>query len=463
MCRRLPILWLLLPVLCWSAAGSGCSSGETTPQAAPANRPNVVVIVVDTLRADRLPFYEHSRDTAPFLSSLAERALVFDAAWATSSWTAPSTASIFTGLHPNEHGVRMGLRAGQQHAEQEQSYTLNTIPEELETLPTLMRALGYRTYGATANPNIDARLGFERGFDRFAPFRPSVGKSAEGVVEAVLEWRDELADGGPFFLYLHFADPHGPYRRHARWMASDAPRPSNPLDDIDAYDSEIRYTDEHIRMLFDELGLGEDTLVVMTADHGQEFLDHGHRGHGWQLYSELTRVPLFIHYPADPRLRGRHAANVSNLDILATLADLLDADPGRRPPGRSLLATEEGERAAHSMRTRHADASVARLFSVVVGRFKLIVHDPPGTRELYDLAADPGERENLSGQRPELDARLLALIEAQRMHAQQSGRTSTTTLTLDPALRQALEALGYVEGGENAGERDRAGSPARPH
>jgi arylsulfatase A-like enzyme len=456
--RRSPSLFVPL-LLCWisaGAAGPGCGGDEATGPTAERVRPNVVVIVIDTLRADRLPFYGHDRDTAPFLASLAEHSLVFDAAWATSSWTAPATASIFTGLHPNEHGVRLGLRADQKRAERERTHTLNRIPDEVETLPAFMRSLGYRTFGASANPNVDARLGFERGFDRFSPFDPSVGKTAEGITRAVLEWREEMSASQPFFLYLHFADPHGPYRRHEEWMPADAPRPKNPLDDIAAYESEIRHTDEHVRLLFDALGLGRDTLVVMTSDHGQEFLDHGHRGHGWQLYSELTRVPLFVHYPADDRLRGRSSANVSNLDILATLAELLAPEAAARPPGRSLLVpgvnTGSGERAAFSMRTRHAGETTNRLFSVVMGPYKLIVHEPDGRRELYDLRSDPAEQQDLAGQRPELEAQMLALIEAQRETARSVGSNSEATITIDRALEQALEALGYVEGGENAGE-----------
>jgi len=327
-----------------------------------------------------------------------------------------------------------------------------------------MRSLGYRTFGASANPNIDARLGFERGFDRFSPFDPDVGKTADGITQAVLAWREEIRGGQPFFLYLHYADPHGPYRRHEEWMPASAPQPKNPLDDIAAYDSEIRHTDEHIRLLFEALELGDETLVIMTSDHGQEFLDHGHRGHGWQLYSELTRVPLFVHYPADDRLSGRKAANVSNLDILATLAELLAPEDSARLPGRSLLApsgsTGPGERAAFSMRTRRADATTSRLFSVVIGAHKLIVHEPDGRRELYDLSTDPAEQHDLAGQRREVEARMLAVMQTQREGARSVRSESQATITIDPALERALEALGYVEGGENAGEGHRAAPEA---
>jgi arylsulfatase A-like enzyme len=437
----------VLALLAACALQPACGDGGQS-----AAQPNVVVVVIDTLRADRLPFHGGPPETAPFLTELASMSLVFDSAWSTSSWTAPATASIFTGLLPNEHGVRQGMRAQQAQSEADEDLPLNRIPDELETLPTFFRSLGYRTFGAAANPNIGARIGFARGFDRFAPFRAETGKASGPLVEAVLTWKHELQSAQPFFLYLHLADPHGPYRRHARWLRDDSPPPRNRLDDLVAYDSEIRNADENLRRLFGELGLGPDTLIVFTADHGQEFLDHGKRGHGWQLYSELTRVPLFVHVPDRPDLVGRVAAHVSNADILATLEDLLVAESS---PPRSLLAAARAGAAARtprSMRTRHVGARTDHLFAIVSGRYKLILHEPEGRAELYDLVEDPAEKLDLAGQRPEVVAGLRASVRQQRDRARRSARHSAQPFEPSPELVEMLRELGYAEDGPNDGQ-----------
>jgi arylsulfatase A-like enzyme len=414
--------------------------------------PDVVVIVIDTLRADRLPFHGGPAETAPFLDQLASQSLVFDNAFSTSSWTAPATASIFTGLYPNQHGVVQGLVVGLDLQAAREGYSLNRIPDDLATLPVAMKELGYRTFGASANPNVDTRLGFERGFDHFIPFDPASGKSADHLTRKVLAWRDELRGDGPFFLYVHFADPHGPYRRHAEWVRNDVPRPRNALDDMAAYDSEIRFTDEHIRRLLDGIQAGRRRIVIVTADHGQEFLDHGHRGHGFQLYSELTRVPLLIHDPARPELRGRVSGVVSNADILPTLRELLLGVP---QPG-SLLDSDRsglGSRQAFSMRTRVTKDGSLTLRSVVAGRYKLITRSDGAPPELYDLLEDPDEQHDLAGLRPDVAARLAEALEAQRMASPAGAREATTRWSPSPEMVEALQELGYVEGADDPAPR----------
>jgi arylsulfatase A-like enzyme len=450
---RLPIAILLLPLVI-----AACSDAATTEPAETGPRPNVVVIVIDTLRADRLPFYGSESNTAPFLDSLARKGLVFERAWSASSWTGPATASIFTGLEPNRHGVRLGLRAGMARENDEDGYQLNRIPAEIATLPSFMKSIGYETFGASANPNIGERMGFVRGFDHFAPFTPAQGPGAGPLTANVLAWKDEILAASPFFLYLHFADPHGPFIRHPQWIESDAPPPKNRLDDIVAYDSEIRHADEHIRQIFEELALGADTLVIMTSDHGQEFLDHGNRGHGWKLYSELTHVPLFIYLPVDERLHGRVQANVVSADILATLHDLLDAGTESDVPGRSLLEARRealGDRHAFSMRTRHVPGvGSAHIYSIVAGRFKLIVHGEDGRRELYDLLDDPAEQNDIAADELEVAAQLARALASQRAHAVATAHQSSSRYRPSPEMVEMLEGLGYAEGGVNTGDDD---------
>lgn len=416
-------------------------------------RPDVIVVVIDTLRADELPPYGGARENAPFIAELAEQGLVFENAWSTSSWTAPATASIFTSQHPNEHGVNVGLMVRSPIADQ---LEVRRIPEAIETLPEFMRSRGYATFAVTDNINVDEPLGFSDGFDRFRYLKGFAESGARKLNEQVLAWRDEiLSDERPYFLYLHYMDPHEPYRRHAEWMPEDAPPvPEDRLTDRAAYRSEIRHTDENIRAIFEALGVDDDTVVILTADHGQEFLDHGRTGHKWTLYSELTRVPLVARLGADGP-RGRSKANVSNIDLLPTLRQVLDAPPSEADRGRSLLeaaaADRRGERELFAMRTDCYHPTRPReLRSIVKGPYKLILDEDSGKVQLYDLDADPAEQRDLSGARPAVVELLREALDAQADRARREGTRQAGDRDLSEEERRQLEALGYA--GDDAGD-----------
>ena len=302
----IPRLLALLAALLIAACGGADRSGEldvlTSAEAPVGLEPglaegrNVVVIVIDTLRADHLPFYGFERDTAPYLTSLADRGVVFERAWSTSSWTAPATASLFTSTHPNEHGVTMGLKVYRTLEGEHVGLELNRIPESLDTLPTVMKSLGYRTFGVADNPNIGSFMGFDRGFDEFVNLpKDTRERYGDKLNEVVTGWKDELLAGEPYFLYLHYIEPHSPYRRHDEYLEQPDVVPEDEMMDLDAYASEIRYADERIRELGEMLSWDDNTLIVFASDHGQAFDEHGHKGHGFYLYNELTQIPLFVH------------------------------------------------------------------------------------------------------------------------------------------------------------------------
>lgn len=420
---------------------AGCAAEPPPP------RPDVIVVVIDTLRADELPPYGGAPENAPFLAELAAQGIVFENAWSTSSWTAPATASIFTSQHPNEHGVTVGLLIRSPIADQ---LEVSRIPEELETLPEFFKAHGYGTFAVTDNINVDEPLGFSDGFDRFRYLKGFAESGARKLNEQVLAWREEiLTDERPYFLYLHYMDPHEPYKRHAEWMAEDAPPvPEDRLTDRDAYRSEIRHTDENIRAIFEALEVDEDTIVIVTADHGQEFHDHGRTGHKWTLYSELTRVPLIARLgPAGPT--GVSRANVSNIDLLPTLRQVLDTPPAEGDRGVSLLAAAametRGERELFAMRTDCYHHSRPReLRSIVRGPYKLIVNEDSGAVELYDLDADPAESKDLAGDRPEVVRLLREALDEQDERARREGTRQAGGKELTEEERRQLEALGYA-------------------
>jgi arylsulfatase A-like enzyme len=409
----------------------------------------VLVVLVDTLRADRLPFYGHAGDTAPFLASWAERSVVFERAWATSSWTAPATASVFTGVYPDQHGVVIGMQVFQRMQRVASELELNRIPGELETR-------------VADNPTIGSELGFDQGFERFACFAE---KGSEQVTAKLREWSEEIRSSAPWFVYLHYMDPHSPYQQRAPFYR--APDSEDPIAlDSAAYDSEIRFLDRQIEEAFALLGVDQDTLIVFLADHGEEFGDHGGRYHDPQLYSELTRIPLFIHLPGVPARRV--PANVSQVDLLPTLRDLLEAPRAEQDAGWSLRTLLEGgqppgERTLFSMRRDRAST----LRSAIAGDHKYIVRDfdagldQPPVRELYDLARDPLEKTNLAEREAALGAELDSRL---RAHEAGSRKWSSAAQTyeLGPELLRKLQELGYAGDADEHDPAHETGPPGKP-
>jgi len=419
--------------------------------------PNVIVVVIDTLRLDELPLYGGDPQNAPFISQLAEEGVVFENAWSTSSWTAPATASIFTSQHPNEHGVTAGIQLKSDIKRRGMKVDLNRIPEELQTLPEFMKSEGYATFAVSDNINVDAAIGFAAGFDHFHYMKGFFQSGAVLLNEKMLSWRDEILGAERFFLYFHYMDPHEPYVRHEEWMDADAPPPSNAMMDRAAYRSEIRNVDEALRRIFAALEIGDDTIVILTADHGQEFMDHGHTGHKWTLYSELTHVPLVLRVGANGP-RGRTRANVSHVDILPTLRELLGAPPAAQDRGVSLLAALDekvrGERKLFAMRTDTFSKEPREMRAIIRGKYKLIVNQDNGRKKLFDLDLDPGETKNLAGANSGLCEELLQLLDEQNERALRVGAAEFTERHLDAQAVRQLETLGYVGGGPDDPEED---------
>jgi arylsulfatase A-like enzyme len=244
----------------------------------PDTRPDVVVIVIDTLRADHLPLLGYEKETAPFLTELAESRGAWALAHSTSSWTAPASASLHTSTQAIQHGVRDGFRATQVRRRNDTSIRVDRIPDELETMAEAFHEAGYATFGVADNRNICREMGFDQGFERFSTMNY---EGADAVNARVMAWSDAIDAARPYFLYLHYMDPHRPYNQHD---SSYRPTGDERLDQIAAYDSEIAFVDARIRALHDRFGWDENTVIVVTSDHGEEFLEHGGWDHGRTLY-----------------------------------------------------------------------------------------------------------------------------------------------------------------------------------
>jgi choline-sulfatase len=353
---------------------------------------NVVLIVIDTLRSDHLPFYGYKKNTAPFMSDLARQSVVFKNAFSASSWTSPATASIFTSLYPFQHGVLLGLMAILKANAEDPSIRVNRIPEEIETLPEVMKKNGFRTYGVSDNLNIGIKQGFTQGFDRFETFNYN---GAPRVNDVLKKWKPEMDRKGKYFLYLHYMDPHAPY--HHRKPLFE-PNPDKKKMSISAYDSEIHYVDSHLREIFDLFGWKKNTLIIITADHGEGLWDHGTMGHGFTLYREEFQVPLVI-FLAEKRTGKVVPANVSTMDILPTIRELTGLAAAKKDQGVSLVPlirkpenkVEQRFIFSYLWKLGEEKGSDIEFRSVVYKRLHLMMRFPD-KRELYDLLRDSGEK-----------------------------------------------------------------------
>ena len=432
-----------LALLALVAAGAAAATLVSCGGGEPA-RPDVVLIVIDTLRPDHLELYGYEKETAPFLTRLAAHGVVFEKVRSTSSWTAPATASILTSLHPVQHGVLTGFKAMQVLGRVDPRISVNRVPEGVQTVAEAFREAGYSTWGVSDNVNICRALGFEAGFDRFEEY---ADLGAAQVNAAVKRWTKELGESRPYFLYLHYMDPHRPYKPHDPWFK---PMPGELAYSISAYDSEIRYVDERIAELSELLRWDRGTMVVITSDHGEEFLDHGDWDHGRTLYEEVLAVPLVFAPSRDLRIAPRRIAEpVSLLDLVPTLREFAHLQPGASDQGISLLPFLRGEGAPPADRAFLSDLRSAPWFglrtlkSIVVSNEKLIVTLPEQV-ELFDLVLDPRERNSLAGQRPDVARELRARIE--RFESECPKFTpETVSTTLDEEGLEKLRSLGYLK------------------
>lgn len=445
------------------AATCGGEGGE--------RKPNVVVILIDTLRPDHLPAWGYPHATAPYLSELASRGVVLERAHSASTWTAPATASLFTGLYPHQHGITEGFfvhmvrmeraqgegregAAGERgerddpdrwEGRPESTVSLNRLPDAVATAPELFARAGYTTFGVSSNVNVTGRIGFDRGFARFADFTgPEHGKgaAAERTLEQVREWKAQMLGSEPYFLYLHFNDVHAPHRERELLYTPDA----TPFAaERASYDGELRYLDGVLRRIGAELGWDDDTLVCVVSDHGEEFGEHGESGHGYSVHSELMRIAMLFSWPAQLAQARRIETPVSIVDVLPTLAQLagVAAPPGLAGTSLAPALADRGpvpERTLFALRSRQGGKR--QLWAAQRGPWKLIL--AAKGPQLYDHSEDPFEHHNLAEERPEIVASLMEELERFRA-LQPVGAGAKVEVQLDDAALKALRELGYTD------------------
>ncbi len=421
---------------------------------------NVLLIVVDTLRADHLGCYGAKRETSPAIDALAAGSIRYERAYTVAPWTMPSVATILTGLYPAQHRVTRPRRR---------------LPEQTATLATVFAEAGYRTAAVVSNRMIGAMRGFDHGFDRFDEdeARGHGYLSTPGVTKKAAALLDTLAAGDrPFFLFVHYFDPHYNYIAHPEY--GFAPPRAGRLDGeqdisivrrmmdtltgkerrflLDLYDGEIRFTDDGVGRLLRSLDRStarDNTLVIFTSDHGEEFLEHGWIGHTRSLYEELMRVPLIIREPGGAPARVVRKP-VSLVSLPGTVLHLAGVGEERLDTRISLLPPWNDGAAApilldvdfQSVNPRRGAFSPKKK-GLIEGEYKLIRDEKEGKRELYDLSTDPLERSDLSGKLPDILERLAARLDSA---AAAAGRDTVVVEknALTDEEKDIFRGLGYI-------------------
>lgn len=427
----------------------------------------VILISIDSLRADHLGTYGYPRDTSPAIDALAASGVVFEDAVSTSSWTLPAHMSLLTSLPPEAHGVWGDKRA---------------LGESVPLLSEVLQRAGWGTYGLVSGPYLESRFGYDRGWHvyddqtvRFADNDDShSGVTSPRLHERAVQLLDEALDRGcPCFLFLHYWDVHFDYQPPPPYDTLFDPDYQGPVDgreyaydpairpDMDPrdlehivalYDGEIRWVDHHLGLLFEALrqrGRFDESLIAVTSDHGDEFFEHGRKGHRNNLFDPALRIPLVIKYPERRHAGTRVAGTVGLGDIAPTLLAAAGLDAPETFLGvdlNPLLAatTPRNDRP----RFAHLGNDTRGRFAVVDGAFKWIRRSRPGADRvvsLYDRTATPPEVEDQKRRRPARQRRYAGLHRRwQALSRRLAEAMRADRIEYSPELERELEALGYL-------------------
>lgn len=443
--------------LCGLLVGAACSNGSSAPPADPplSSRANVLFITVDTLRADRLEPYGFEGPISPALDRLAADSVVFDEAQSSTSWTLPALATLMTSHPTSTHG------AWDFESPLDESYS---------TLAEVLAADGYDTAAVASHVFLGREFGLAQGFTHFdddlvqqielshlAVTSDAVTERGVRFVERKAAAKAAGVDDTPWFLWLHYFDPHHTYYAHADFPFGDTEEAR--------YLSEIAFTDRAIGHLLEALsatGADADTVVVFTADHGEEFGDHGGAYHGLTLHREVLRVPLIVRIPG---VASRRVGTVVGIgDVMGTVLEVLGVEPRGALSGRSLVPALRGEVLGEVPVLAELRRTVdARFDALVDGPWKLIRdRGEDGGRALFERIVDPAELLDVAHRHPGTAARLAETLDELVQEAELAGRGfGRQRRGVGADMARALEALGYVDGvapSNSDGESSGAGS-----
>lgn len=415
---------------------------------ADAKHSSVLLITLDTTRADHLEPYGAEDVETPALARLATEGIVFEHAVATSPVTAPSHASLLTGLYPPRHGVH--------------NNSTHYLPEQIPTLAEWLSEAGYRTAAFVSTVILEDRYGLDQGFEVYddeirlevagSERRLSVERPAGVTTDRALAWLDSLNGGEPFFLWVHFYDPHIPYSPPSPWAERYSSRP---------YDGEIAYMDSQIgRLLQHPRATTDEVIVMAVGDHGESLGEHGEKTHGLLVYDSTIRVPWIVRLPGGPQ--GMHIDSpISQVDLVPTIVELAIPEKAQEMEaldGRSVLPLLQSHDRTQ-MRVLFAETEVpffaygwSRLRTAREGAIKFIDAPVP---EIYDLDRDPRELSNLAAEHPQEVERFAQEVETWA----QQGDDADTTVGVDLETAAMLHALGYSAGDPGRPRGEARGNP----
>lgn len=461
-----------VPTACLVWAGLLAGLGGCERQAPSSNDPspaNIILIVVDTLRADHLGCYGYFRDTAPNIDAFSEQAIFFEQAYAPMATTLPSHTSLFTGRYPLEHGIQANLG--------DNGHPFRSHPG-LRSIVEIMQTNGYATAAFVSAAPLKRVCGLDAGFDTYVEPR-TAQEDAGPMTDAALAWLDQR-DDRPFFLFVHYFDPHVPYDPPPpyRSMFADDPQlraflTERQIPDVvqpglcrgrvptithvatNLYDGEIRYCDEHVGRLLDSLrqrGLWENSAIIVTSDHGEGLNQHVWPQHG-RTWNEQVHVPLMIRFPSPGGdLPKRFTRLVSLIDVFPTvLAQLKTGWAGEfltQARGVDVLASDFQERPVFAQRSaRDCGEFGGSLYALTSPQWRYH-HTPDQPELLFDRQLDPYELNNVAGefaaQTDQMRRQTLKLVAELKAHGDRLRSDDVEPLQLDPQLQREMEALGYI-------------------
>ncbi len=462
-----------LRLFLWSALVVGLVSGCRAPSANDS-RPSVVMILVDTLRADYLGTYGFQGDVSPHIDALGRDGVVFEKCFSQSPWTKPSVATLFTGLYPSVHKVY--TEEGKFHAKRGADRSTDALSRDAVTLAEVLSDRGYSNAAFVANPWIRAAHGFDQGFAKFDTEGADNDQKATVLVGRAKQWLDQLRTDAPFFLYVHMMDVHAPYDapqedfeavRNSPSLGPSVPLDKQLFDRIPAYmkipdwtkgpdaadvrvwrgryAAGVRFIDRAIGDLVEHLrrtGRYDDTLLVIVSDHGEELYDHGAWDHGYRVYDHQIHVPLVVRYPRS-QFAGTRVAGVSRVvDLMPTV---LSAAGAPLPPllqGTDLAGLVRGadeRRVSVTEAVKWApEMRVARSVS-----HKLVSRG--AAQQLYDVAHDPREMEDVRTRQADVASQLAAALSAYESANRAHPGLAATQAEVPAEVQERLRSLGYLE------------------
>jgi len=485
--------WITSATSALAAAGlSACGPKPTleTPSASPLNdRPNIIVYLADTMRADHLSCYGYPIQTSPGIDWMAGLGVLFEKNTSGSNWTKPALGTMLTGVPARVH--RAVVSGPSVENPDPTSYRVEVLRDVFETLPTILKSVGYSTAYFQANPHGRPEFGYGRGFDTA---RCEGTMSPRRQMETALRWAKHIASE-PFFLFIHEIDPHGPYvpttRSFRRLHGSNPPKFIRNLDPDEAkrvtryvemlgagpeikqavqgismeanryiqmnYDAEIYQIDsliEEFVLGLTEMGIMDHTIVALTSDHGEAFGEHGYYAHGSGLpYDELLRVPLIMFGGNLPQgVRVPH--NTTMLDFYPTLLELAQAPIPEYVPGKPMFSAER-ELLVKENRLAYIDIDKRSPnlsnwdAAIITGQYKVASQNNRSAYLIFDRELDPGERKNLVGTGTlsiEEEQNLISALQTEVAKYEALGESfgAPEWTDGDQNLQEELNALGYV-------------------